>query len=70
MAHRVNVTQVGADIKPDEAGQKVKCPTCQREIERRESKHMLFRGDDTFFFCSKDCQVGFLTKPKERRLAS
>lgn len=64
MAHRTNVTQVIAQI--EQRKQKpVVDPICGKQIDRNSSKNMIFRGDTTYYFCSKECQTRFIY-PKHR----
>lgn len=56
MAHRSNVTQVSEKIETqDWSKNTVEDPVCGMKLERRTSKHVLFRPDETVYFCSRVC---------------
>lgn len=64
MAHRTNVNQVPAgffneDEPRETLPERVNDPVCGMELERKTARHMLFRGETTYYFCSKDCQSRF-----------
>ncbi len=67
MAHRTNVTQVISKIKRNSPDQVVD-PICGMKIDPHTSRNMVFRGDTTHYFCSKECQQNFLN-PKQRKAA-
>ena len=75
MAHRSNVIQVHENIesalKSVEAdGSVVTDPVCGRQLERKSARHVLFRENATWYFCSKDCQQGFLNPASKKKAAS
>jgi YHS domain-containing protein len=65
MAHRVNVVPVGRDFFTDTTPERIEDPQCGKKINRKDSRHMLFRGSSTLYFCSKSCLDLFMgRKPK------
>ena len=73
MAHRVNVTPVqeNISISEDEKKEMVRDPVCGMTIPRYDAKYMLFRGDETWYFCSKECQEKFIhpVKTSQKKVA-
>jgi len=65
MAHRTNVIQVTKEIHPGDMPEIVTDPVCEKQISRRESRHMLAQGEDTVYFCSKECQSRFVSHKLE-----
>ncbi len=61
MAHRSNLTQVKEEIDQSGPPEMVTDPVCGMEISRKESKHLVFRGGDPYYFCSRECQQKFLS---------
>jgi YHS domain-containing protein len=55
-------------FKPEHPEEEVTDPVCGMKLERRASKHILFRPDETVYFCSKECKQRFLD-PTFRREA-
>ncbi len=45
-------------------------PVCGSPLERKSARHVLFRENATFYFCSKDCQQRFLNPTSKKRAAS
>lgn len=68
MAHRNDITQVGKDfpVNVDEA-KEVKDPVCEMKLDRKSVRHMLFRPDITFYFCSHECEQKFMTREFQSR---
>jgi YHS domain-containing protein len=66
MAHRTNVTPVAAHLKASDPMEIVTDPNCGMQIRKKDSKSLLFRKDETYYFCSKTCQQQF-TSPKQQR---
>lgn len=61
MAHRTNVTPVMRSFQAAQALSEVVIdPVCGKEIERKHSRHMVFRLETAYYFCSKECQQKFL----------
>ena len=74
MAHQTNVTQVGKQFPTEEQPTQVMDPVCGMKLERKTARHMLFRPEETFYFCSRDCQQkfqsrGFKSPVKEKKVA-
>jgi YHS domain-containing protein len=65
MAHQTNVTQVGKDFssgnEPNEAANPID-PACGMKVDRKSCRHMLFRPENTYYFCSKECQQKFMSR--------
>lgn len=62
MAHRTNVIQVAEEIRNEQPQREmVTDPVCGKSMERKATRHVLFRGEDTFHFCSKECQATFMS---------
>ena len=70
MAHQTNVHAVKQQISPEEPKAKATDPVCGMEIERRSSRHMVFRGEDTFYFCSRQCKETFVSPEFWRKRAA
>jgi YHS domain-containing protein len=66
MAHQTDVHIVHQAFEPQEPAEKVVDPACGMEIERRAARHMVFREDRTFYFCSRECKDQFLS-PRARK---
>ncbi|MFL5812101.1 MAG: YHS domain-containing protein [Bdellovibrionia bacterium] len=65
MAHQSNVIQVGKKIEDASETSEAKDvidPVCGMKVDRKSCRHMLFRPEDTYYFCSKDCQQKFMTR--------
>jgi YHS domain-containing protein len=62
MAHRNDVTQVVSEIEPVDPRATCVDPVCGKKMERKSSRFMVFRGDQTFYFCSHDCKERFSHK--------
>jgi len=62
MAHRVNVTPVAKAIPRNnkDKNERVEDPVCKMELDRHDARYMLFRGEQTYYFCSKECQEKFI----------
>ncbi len=68
MAHQTNVHVIHRSFNltgspqggSDEFPEKVTDPVCGQELERRGSRHVLFRNDHTFYFCSTGCKDKFM----------
>ena len=59
MAHRSNIIPVAATFKTSEFPEKVMDPVCRKSLPRKDSKNLLIRGEETYYFCSKECQMKF-----------
>lgn len=70
MAHLTNVTQVKKQLEPQNPQQTVIDPFCGKEIFQSRSRHMIFRADATFYFCSKECQQNYLQPAKKKSEAA
>lgn len=64
MAHRTNVTQVLKGFETKEEGEMVQDPSCGRKMLRKEVRHMLYRPDRTYYFCSMECEQEFISPRK------
>lgn len=62
MAHQTNVIQVGRNIQTADEPKDVIDPVCGMKVDRKTCRHMLFRPEDTFYFCSKECQQKFMSR--------
>ncbi len=63
MAHRTNVTQVQADLETSDRQKEIVVdPVCGVEMSRISAKHLVFRGDDVFYFCSIEHKDVFVHK--------
>jgi YHS domain-containing protein len=60
MAHQTNVHTVHENFKSDNPTQKVVDPVCGMEMEEQASRHMVFRKEDVYFFCSRECKEKFI----------
>lgn len=70
MAHRTNVTQVGQDFSSEKnSGEMMQDPICGKKMQRKEVRHVLFRADQTYYFCSKECEAKFLSPKRAPRAA-
>ena len=74
MAHRTNVVQVHRNIesalKAEADGAVVTDPVCGRQLERKIARHVLFRENATYYFCSKECEQVFLNPTSKKKAAS
>lgn len=74
MAHRSSVIQVSPDFnaKHDDSADsdRVVDPMCEKEISKRESRHVLFRNGEAFYFCSRECRQSFMTGAKNKKTAA
>jgi YHS domain-containing protein len=60
MAHRTNVIQVMNRFETTQDPKKTSVdPVCKMEVARASAKHILYRHDKTYYFCSKECQNKF-----------
>ena len=66
MAHQTDVHTVHQSFKSENPSEKVIDPVCGMELERQNSKNMLFRGTDTIYFCSRQCEEKYLD-PKYKK---
>lgn len=64
MAHRSNITQVLFNVERSEHNPIVKDVMCGMEINRHTAKHMIFRPEQTYYFCSEECRDNFLSGKK------
>ena len=64
MAHRTDVIQVLNKLESPKTTELVIDPICGQKMERAESKHLIFRADNTYYFCSKECAADFLAPKK------
>ncbi|MBI3557499.1 MAG: hypothetical protein HY074_14640 [Deltaproteobacteria bacterium] len=63
MAHRTNVTQVKEDLEKSERQDEIVVdPYCGQKMPRGESRHLLFRGEEVFYFCSLEHKEQFVAK--------
>lgn len=62
MAHQTNVIQVGKEIQATDEPKDVNDPVCGMKVDRKSCRHMLFRPEDTYYFCSKECQQKFMSR--------
>jgi YHS domain-containing protein len=62
MAHQTNIIQVGKSIQSSDQPAEVIDPVCGMKINRKECRHMLFRPDNTFYFCSRECEQKFMSR--------
>lgn len=60
MAHQTDVHIVKQTFEPENPGETVVDPACGKAIERRASRHMLFKGDEAIYFCSLECEQRYL----------
>lgn len=65
MAHRSNVIPVLKGSGGNLESEKVTDPVCGMQLTKKEAKSVLFRENDTYYFCSRDCQQKFLN-PKQK----
>lgn len=65
MAHRTNITQVPTSLPENPEGEKVRDPICGMQMDRKLCKHVLFRPDETYYFCSRDCKDQFISPRKK-----
>lgn len=72
MAHRVNVTPVQEKfaLSEKELTESVQDVVCGKELVRHDARFMVFRGEDTFYFCSKECQEKFVHPTKKMHFAA
>ena len=66
MAHRTNVIPVKEKISSSESENEVRDPVCGRVLQRKDSRNMLFRGDDVIYFCSRECEMNYLYPAKKK----
>lgn len=70
MAHQTNVHIVHQNFQPENPSEKVVDPVCGMEMNERESKHMVFRKEATFFFCSRECKDKFIDPTFKKKEAA
>jgi YHS domain-containing protein len=70
MAHRSNVISVLKDPVGNLQSEKVTDPVCGMVLTKKDSRSVLFRENDTFYFCSRDCQQKFLNPKKKTKAAA
>lgn len=64
MAHRTNVTQVPDELERDRSNEKVKDVICGMELNRHDARHVVYRPDQTYYFCSETCRDKFISGKK------
>jgi Cu+-exporting ATPase len=62
MAHQTNITQVEKEIPASEQSTEVTDPVCGMKLDRKRCRHMLFRDEGTYYFCSRDCEQKFMSR--------
>lgn len=60
MAHQTNVHHVRESFKSANPAEKVVDPVCGKEMEEQACRHMLFRKEVVYFFCSNECKEKFI----------
>jgi len=60
MAHQTDLHIVHRSFEPENPSEKVIDPVCGTELERRYARHVLFRTQETIYFCSPKCRDIFL----------
>ena len=65
MAHRTDVTQVHKNFQIRESSKMVVDPNCGRKISYKEAQSVLFREDQTLYFCSRTCREEYITQKKQ-----
>jgi len=60
MAHQTDVHVVHQNFRADGSSVKVIDPMCGRVIDSKDSRHIVFRPDETHYFCSTQCKDKFL----------
>jgi YHS domain-containing protein len=70
MAHRSNIIQVNKNPDSNTSPDTITDPVCGMKLPKKEAKSVLFRPDQTYYFCSKDCQNQFLYPKKTQKKAS
>ncbi len=60
MAHQTDVHVVHRDFEWKEPEEQVVDPVCGMKLERKEAKHVLFRGEEAVYFCSRECREKYL----------
>lgn len=65
MAHRTNIVQVKEKVEPDNPSEVATDPICGMQMERIRFRHVLFRDDATYYFCSKHCETEFIKREKK-----
>jgi YHS domain-containing protein len=60
MAHQTEVHVIHAEFKPENPAEKVTDPVCGTTVARHAAKHVVFRADQTVYFCSRACKERFL----------
>jgi YHS domain-containing protein len=69
MAHRSNLVQVAKKIEIENASSLIVDPFCGKEMEKHDTKHVLYQRAETFYFCSKDCMSKYLHQERIRKVA-
>lgn len=69
MAHRSEITPVQADLRSERSTIKVNDPTCGMSLNPAEARHVLYRPEDTYYFCSKDCLQEFISPKMKKKSA-
>lgn len=69
MAHRDNVIQVmkERDKMPVSSANWVEDPVCKTKVDSHSARHALFRPDQTYYFCSKECEETFVSPEFQRK---
>lgn len=60
MAHRTNIIQVIKQLTTNRPQKTVLDPICKLKLNQRDSKHTVYHGEKTFYFCSKECKNKFV----------
>jgi len=64
MAHRTDLIQVHKNYPASNVNSaKIIDPNCGKELTRREARSVLFRQNETLYFCSAECCQEYL-RPK------
>ena len=70
MAHRTNLIQVSERLESPSNLEVSRDPICGVERKRRDFKTILFRRDQTVYFCSRECLNQFLHSASEKKMAA
>jgi YHS domain-containing protein len=67
MAHQTDMHVVHRDFKSEASEEEVVDPVCGMKMHRKDSRHVLFRKDETIYFCSRRCEEQFLEPPWKKK---
>lgn len=59
MAHRSDLVQVHRDFPLRESAEKALDPQCGKKLTHKEAQSVLFRKDETLYFCSRKCREDY-----------